>query len=316
MTVYGVAAWLLLHYPLIVLPLPVLSAFLMVVLNNRNALIRIYSRMVSCSFIALSVMTLPLTAHDGEMLPFCAVQLCFIVFYLILFATYQNRRSQALVFYAFLSVGIASLFFVQILFFVPFMWILMGRNMMAMSMRIFTASLLGLILPYWFAAGWYAFSGDISPLLRHIAGITDIFIPEAIRLFMDGTGLTHFGQATETWHAMVLDVRTVRMLPTFVFMLAVSVIGMVHFIRYSYQDKIRTRMIFETVMTLTVLIIVFVILQPQHTVMLLALMTVNTGVLAAHFIALTSSRAANATFVTLTVLTLALTAFNIYGSSC
>ena len=57
---YGVAVWLadgLYHMQWwIQFACFVLSTYLMIELNNSNALIRIYSRMVSCSFIAIASM--------------------------------------------------------------------------------------------------------------------------------------------------------------------------------------------------------------------------------------------------------------------
>lgn len=51
------------------------SAYMMVELNNANSLIRIYSRMVSCSFLVMTVMSLFLF----KALTTGVVQLCIIV---------------------------------------------------------------------------------------------------------------------------------------------------------------------------------------------------------------------------------------------
>ena len=83
-----------------------LSAYLMAELNNRNALIRVYSRMVSCTFLALGTMAAPVTGS----LPVLAVQLCFIAAYLLLFSSYQDKRAQGKMFYAFAFIGVAGAF--------------------------------------------------------------------------------------------------------------------------------------------------------------------------------------------------------------
>ena len=55
----------------------ILSTFLMVELNNRNALMRTYSRMVSCSFLVLiTIASLPHPSLRANI-----VTLCFIAFY-------------------------------------------------------------------------------------------------------------------------------------------------------------------------------------------------------------------------------------------
>lgn len=66
-----------------------MSTLLMVELNNRNALMRTYSRMVSCSFLALLTMTgLPQLSLKSSI-----VTMCFIAFYLIIWNCYQDKRS-------------------------------------------------------------------------------------------------------------------------------------------------------------------------------------------------------------------------------
>lgn len=288
-----------------------LSTVLMIVLNNSNAIIRIYSRMVSCSFIALSIMQMPLLWQSGRMMGCYVAQLCLIVFYLLTFSAYQDKHSPGISFFAFLMMGIASLFFIQILFFVPFMWILMGRNMMAMSMRIFIASLLGLMLPYWFAAGWCAYIGDISPLTAHIESIGEFFLPSSGQDIIEGLGFTRAVGDIEAWRIITPEGMAARTLIALVFTIILAVIGMTHFLRFSYSDKIRTRMIYEMVIALTVITIIFIILQPQHIMVLSALLTVNTSMLIAHFIALTESRFSNVMFIAMLAVAAVLTALNI-----
>ena len=119
------------------------STLLMVQLNNINALIRIYSRMVSCSFLVLmSMVTFIFPGLEQSL-----AALCFIVFLLIVCYAYQNPRAAGAVFYAFLFVGVASIFSVQILYFVPLFWIVLAFNLLAFSGRTFIASLMGLICP-------------------------------------------------------------------------------------------------------------------------------------------------------------------------
>ena len=121
-----------------------ISTLLMAELNNSNSLIRIFSRMVSCSFLFMSVMAIFLL-HSMQA---TIVQLCFIAFYLSLFKAYQNPRATGWVYYAFFAIGMASVVFIQILYFVPIMWILMIFNILAFGSRSFVASLLGLITPF------------------------------------------------------------------------------------------------------------------------------------------------------------------------
>ncbi len=260
------------------------STLLMVVLNNRNSLIRIYSRMVSCSFI---VATCAATFLLGSVRS-GAVQLLFILFYLSLLRSYQDKRAPGIVFYSFACIGVASLFFVQVLYFVPFLWVLMATNLMAFSTRMFVASLLGIALPYWLFGGYYLYTADMDAIVAHFAQLGEF------RMVAD-------------WAAV-----DVHRIVTAAVMAVLSVVGIVHYMRSSYLDKIRTRMIFEMFITVDILAMLFLVLQPQHYDVLLPLVTVNTSCLFAHFIALTRTRLTNAAFLVVCMLMLALTAYNLW----
>ena len=113
---------------------------------------------VSCSFLVLAVMSQYLVVDVR-----CGiVQACFIAFYLFLFSAYQDNRAMGRVFYAFLMLGIASTMFVQILFFVPLVWVLLCTNLMVRSFRAFVSSLFGLLVPYWFMVAYYLYIDDVD----------------------------------------------------------------------------------------------------------------------------------------------------------
>lgn len=66
-----------------------LSVYLMAVLNNSNALIRIHSRMVSCSFIMLTCTACFLFASLHEAV--CTMLMA--ATYVVLFQTYQDKEA-------------------------------------------------------------------------------------------------------------------------------------------------------------------------------------------------------------------------------
>lgn len=261
-----------------------MSALLMVELNNINALIRIYSRMVSCSFLALTCMV----AFQFPSLLGAIAQLCFIASYICLFHSYQDKRATGWIFYGFFCLGMASTVFIQILFFVPFIWYVMARYLMSLSWRTFWASLIGLIAPYWFVAVYYLFNNNLEGFVSHFLEIAR-FEP----LFV-------FASVGE--HQIV----------TFSFIVLLALIGMVHFWRNSFYDKIRTRMLFSTFILMDILTIVFIVLQPQHQEVLLKLMIVNTAPLIGHFIALTRTRFTNVAFCVMLFVALFITVYNLW----
>ena len=145
------------------------STLLMVELNNRNSLMRTYSRMVSCSFLVLiSVTSLPKPSLHANV-----VTLCFIAFTLLIWNCYQDRLSTGRTFYAFACLGIASMEFVQILYYLPILWAMMMFFTNSFSLRNSAASVMGIIAPYWLAAGFFLYTHDIDYLVAHFASFID-----------------------------------------------------------------------------------------------------------------------------------------------
>ena len=156
------------------------------------------------------------------------------------------------------------------------------------SMRSLLASLIGITAPYWFLSGYFIFNGTADLLLAHIESIAQFASP------------------------FQFDFSNYHIIATFAYITIIAAIGSFHFLRNSYKDKIRTRMIYEILITMTAITFVFIILQPQHIKPLLSIMTISTSILAAHYIALTNTKLTNITFCCLTAGTLALTAYNLW----
>ena len=262
----------------------IISTFLMVELNNRNALMRTYSRMVSCSFLVLLTMaTLPTPSFKASI-----VTMCFIAFYLIIWNCYQDKHSAGWTFYAFCCIGLASMVFVQIGYFMPLLWIMMMVFTLSLSVRTFFASLIGIVTSYWFSAGYYAYTDNIPGLINHFTA------------FIDYQDLLDYSMVTE--HQVV----------NFVFITLLFIIGAVHFIHNSYADKIRTRMIYESLIMMSTTCIVFLILQPQHYQELMGILIVSASPLIAHFITFTKGKINNISFITILVLVVIILLYNIF----
>ncbi len=254
--------------------------------SNDNALIRIYSGMVPCAFIVLSIIS---TGYYPS-LSGSLVQLCFIVMLLCLFRAYQDHTATGWTFYAFFAIGIASMMFVQVLFFVPLLWILLFTKLQAGGLRTFVASLLGLITPYWLATAWLFYTENTTFLATH---------------FMS---LTHFEPVFASWPT---DTKT---LLSFAFLFGLSIIGTIHFLRQKHYDKIRTQMLYELLIILNVFSIIFVVLQPIHADFLLRIITIITAPIIGHFLALTRTKITNIAFIAITLLAFALAIVNLWIS--
>lgn len=263
------------------------STYLMVELNNANALIRVYSRMVSCSFLALScTASFQFSSMGGT-----AMELFAIAAYAILFRSYQDRQAAGITFYAFLSVSIGSLFCVHILYYVPVFWILMAAFIRSISVRTVVASLFGLCLPYWLAAVIMLYRSEL-PLLA-----------------------AHLERLAESGPMCDFSALSVNQAATIAFIMAIAVTGTIHYKRQSINDKIRTRMIYSCFITMDLASAALAILQPQHYELALRMMTINTSPLIAHFITLTNTKLTNIAFYVIVAATLALTTFNLWMPS-
>lgn len=261
----------------------VISSYLMVELNNSNALIRIYSRMVSCSFIMMACMSTFLLKSASAMLLSIFVVMSFITAFL----TYQDKSSMGRTFYSFLSLGLATLLEVRLLYFAPVMWIAMFFYLRSMNIRIFISSLFGLVCPYWFVSLYLIYTNDFTLAVSHFSR------------------LVKFGHIADFSHIPV------SALVSIYFVTTLSVTGIIHYLRNRINDKTRTRMLYNTFILFNLATIVFLILQPQLYMPLLTILIVTGSPLIAHFIALTHTWITNMSFKVIVITALALTIMNI-----
>ena len=260
--------------------------YLMVELNNANALLRIYSRMVSCTFVVLScTMCFMFGSLSGAL-----AELCIIASYYTLFHSYQDKKSTGWIYYTFLLLGLSSMVFAHIVFFLPLLWLLMAFKVQSLSWRTFVASLLGLTTPYWFAGVYFIFTEDFETPLIHFTQLGTFEVPFDFSLL-----------------------NTMQMIG-YVFMFVLALTGIIHYIRTRYHDKIRIRMLFDCFIITDLLTFLLLALQPQHYDMLMRLIIINTSPLLAHFIALTHTRWTNIAFYVITVAALIVTGVNLYLS--
>jgi len=262
----------------------VVATYLMVELNNRNALLRISSRMVSVSFIALSMM-MPFTMGATRA---SIAGLCFIMAMFVMLFSYQDRLSMGKTFYTFALLSLGSIFEIHLLYYIPVLWLSMAFHLQTMSWRTFSASILGVLTPYWFASIALFVVDDPWVVVKHFTQLIAIPMPP------DHHALS-LGQLVVVAWVVVLEV-----------------IGSVHFVRNSYMDSIRIRMIFNTFIMLSIFSTLLLIAMPSLFDMLIRVLIISTSPLIAHFLSLTHTRVTNIAFITISVVTLAITAFNLW----
>ncbi len=280
---------------------------LMVELNNQNSLIRVYSRMVSCSFLVMSCASCYLfTSLSG-----CFMLLCFVAFLLISFRSYQDAAAQGYIYYAFFFLGLASMVFMPILFFLPLLWLLMLTHLQCLSWRTFAASLLGVFTPYWFVGVWMLsplchLSSDVMRLATPFSSVFALLHPEQLLHSVVSGGAAEYVFGLQLLKAHVFSLA---------FVVVLGLTGIVHFLRTSYLDKFRVRQLYQLFIWLWFFTFVLIFVLPQHYDMLLWLLMVCTSPLIAHFLSLTSTRFTNAASCLFVLVAILLTAYNIWSIS-
>ena len=209
----------------------VVSAWMMMMINRENLLIRIYSRLVSSAYLVLTCAAVFLFASRA-----CAImQMGAAISLYLLWHCYQDREAVGWTFYTFLSLGIGSIMQSQVLYYLPIYWIIMAWFTYSLSWRTFFASILGLLTPYWFCLPYYALQGEncLDILSSHLSTLFDIAtLPD-------------------------YSVLTITKVVYLSFLMMLMVIGSFHFITTSYRDTIAlTHSKFTNILFISTLIII------------------------------------------------------------
>ena len=266
----------------------ILATYLMILLNNFHALIRIYSRAITSAFIILSgVACFIFPSLEG-----CIVTVGLVASLLTLFTTYQNREAAGWIYYTFLILGVASVANIHFLVFIPIYWIMM-IFINSLSLRTFIASLFGLLTPYWIwiAVVLFFYKDNLTPF-------TSLFQPLTEVSFFNAYGsipLSHY--------------------LTYAFLVILAFTGIIHFLRKSYNDKIRTRQFYYSIIFFNIVVLVLLALFPQYYDLLFRPAIILTSPLIGHFIALTRTKITNIAFYLILITALLLTGFNLWTSS-
>ena len=264
-----------------------LSAVLIMVMNNRYALIRIYSRSVSCAFILLSCMA----CFQFNSLAGGIISLCTVSLFVLLFQTFQDKESQGWVFYAFFCLGLASLIFIPILVYLPLMWLLMIFQLNSAGWRTIAASVIGVLTPYWLAGGVLVAMGNIELITEHFARMTD-------------------WQLTGDYRQL-----TINQMATLLLIVLFAVTGIIHYWRNKHADKIRTRVMYNCFIYTTLFTLALIAAAPVYYDELTHILIICVSPLVGHFVALTHTRLTNIAFIAGTAVTLLLTALNLWMPS-
>ncbi len=229
------------------------TAVVMEMVNHRHVLIRGFSRFIACHILLLSAATITLTPTLHTAL----VQMLIALYFLLIFPAYQQRHVPHTFFFAYVAIGLASLLWGQILFFVPFLWLMEALWLLSPAWRHLSAAIQGLVLPYLFFALYALCTHDWTAFTAHFAAIVS-FEP-----LFDG-------------------INNIPLLVSLAVITVMNVVAAGHYVAHSHAESIKNRMLYNIFFMLTILAITFTILCPQHCEPLLRLLVLLTAVNTAH----------------------------------
>lgn len=284
--VFWFIAWLEDNVTFIPFVLVIATGLLMMWINHLFALIKVFSRMIASTYLAFTTALLITPDIGGYQTKVVFVQFCLVSFLILFFSCYQYRKAQGVILYAYLMLGIASLFFKQLLLMVPLMWILTAYCMVTFSGKIWLSSIFGIGLPYLFVYTYYLCAG----------------IP-----YSDQTLINNWD------FCRVFDFTTVpRFLKvSFVCSSLLTIMGFVHLMLEGHKDKVRTRMMYQIFITIGIYAILMSFLQPHHIAIYIGIMLISASAMVGHFFALTDTKNTNYIFMTIVAMTYLITIYNL-----
>ena len=284
--IFWFIAWLEDNVTFFPFVLVIATGLLMMWINHLFALIKVFSRMIASSYLAFTTALLLVPDIGGMQTKVIFVQFCLVSFLILFFSCYQYRTAQGVILYAFLMLGVASLFFKQLLLIVPLLWVLSAYCMASFSEKIWLSSLFGIGLPYLFVYTYYILQGvpSTEQSLIHNWDFCRVFdfraVPSCLKVSFACSSL-------------------------------LTIVGFIHLLIEGHKDKVRTRMMYQIFMSIGAFAILMCFLQPQHLTFYIGLMLIPASAMVGHFFAMTDTKTTNYIFIAIISLTYLLTIYNL-----
>lgn len=284
--IFWFIAWLEDNVTFLPFVMVIATGLLMMWINHLFALIKVFSRMIASSYLAFTTALIIVPDIGGQQTKVVFVQFCIVSFLILFFSCYQYRKAQGVILYAFLMLGVASLFFKQLLLMVPIMWILSAYCMVSFSGKIWLSSIFGIGLPYLFVYTYYLCAGtpSVEQTLIHNWDFCRVFdfraVPSCLKLSLACSSL-------------------------------LTIIGFVHLILEGHKDKVRTRMMYQIFTSIGFYAILMCFLQPQQIAVYIGIMLISASAMAGHFFAMTDTKRTNYIFIAIVGITYLVTIYNL-----
>ena len=245
------------------------STYLIAEMNTRNTLLRIRSRMMSCVFLWLATMQATIAVRWQTTLIQTLTGLCI---YLLLFC-YKDKKEVPSIFCIALIISIGSIIWTPFLYFLPIVIFLLCVPLYAISFKAVSAIVMGIILPYWTLIPYFVYKENTDWIKLHIAPLHDA--------------------------SVLFDYSSVKVghLVCYAILIILMLIGWIHFVRTAYKDKIKTRNLYDVIITLSIFFALIIPIAPAYADYTLTMLAVVVSPLAAHYFSLTNTKLTNIVFI-------------------
>lgn len=212
---------------------------------------------------------------------------CLILAIYQLFTSYHDPGAGSKAFNAALLIGIGSLLWIHILWFIPLFWIGM-YNFRTLNIRTFLASLLGVGTVYWFLFGACVWFRDFTAFTIPFAALLKVSLPTASGMgWLDWVGIAGIALLTTA--------------------------SAINIITHEYEDVLRTRQFLSFLILMTVWAFALFFLYEQASEEFLETACIPAAILIAHFFTVTRGRLVFWTFYSSIVLYIALLFIRIWN---
>lgn len=213
---------------------------------------------------------------------------CLILAMYELFISYHEENSVGKAYNAALLIGVGSLLWVHLLWFMPLFWIGM-YNFRSLSPRTLAASILGVGTVYWFLLGWCVWQNDY----------TMFSIPFTSLFKMRVLSLDNF--AIVNWISILL-------------IALLTVVASINIITHDYDDNLRSRQFLSFLILMAIWAFALYFIYEQNSEEFLETACVPTSILIAHFFTVGRKRILKWIFYAIVVSMVALLFYRIWNS--
>lgn len=234
--------------------------YLIIELNTTFALIRTRTTLPSSFFlICFSICPFLHTFNTYTFLP-----LLFIGMLFSLFRSFESPYASTTIYHAFCCLGIMGCILPQLLYLIPILYLLMIQ-LRSLNARTFFTGILGLLTPYWLGSCYLLYKGNWMEIFTGFKQRLLPVIPDFNILGWE--------------HYLSLGI-----------ILVIAILCTAQSLIHTYQDKVQTRILLRILMVLEIIIVAFIVAQPQYFNGLFAMLLACTSIFFGHFFALVFNR--------------------------